>query len=498
MSRNLSDRSVFSARIDRPASRFLSREECAALAKRAASFANGGGTTRIQIASTWTGNIRYARNTIISSGDVRDHGVQVFRDINGAFGLMLSNRIDDVGLEATVRRAEHLLRLRAESGGTEFQEHMMLPPDRKLDSREEAQKFISEEDRRAALHALVQTEEPFDKPHVFYDSTYNLNAEQRSAVVEPLIAAAKSAGMVAAGYIEVSATGLAVIDTVGKSLYYPVTSAQFSVTVRNPKGTGSGWAGVDWNDWNRIDTKRISEIAIDKCIRSANPVAVEPGRYTAVLEPQAVADLCKFLMVYLDRVLAESGTGPFAATPGRSKIGQKIFDERISIGADPMDPELGIAPFSNSGNVYHPVMWVKNGVLRELAYYRPYGIKQLGKNTGLPNSGAFRMSGGTASIEEMISTTRRGVLVTRFSDVTELDSKSMLLHGYTRDGLWLIENGKISKAIKNFRFMDSPMFILNKIEALGVPTRVFHPKAGIIVPPMKVHDFHFSSLSEAI
>jgi predicted Zn-dependent protease len=424
--------------------------------------------------------------------------VQVFRDINGAFGLMLTNHIDDVGLEATVRRAEHLLRLRPESGGTEFQEHMVLPPEEALTNRGDVENFISEEDRRAAMRALVQTEESFGKPHVFYDTTYNLDAEQRAAAVEPLIADVKAAGMVAAGYIQVSATGLAVIDTVGKSLYYPVTNAQFSVSVRNPKGTGSGWAGVDWNDWTRIDTQRLSAIALDKCIRSADPVAVEPGRHVAILEPQAVADLCRFLMIYLDRVLAEGGTGPFAATPGRSKIGQKIFDERISISADPMDPDLGFPPFSNSGNVYHPVTWVDHGILRELAYYRPYGIKELGKNTGLPNSGAFRMSGGTASIDEMIADTKRGILVTRFSNVVELDSHSMLLNGYTRDGLWLVENGKIAKAIKNFRFTESPMFMLNNVEQLGVPTRVFHPEAGIIVPPMKVRDFHFSSLSEAI
>jgi predicted Zn-dependent protease len=484
--------------LKRPASRFLSQDECVALAKQAAELANGGGMTRIRVASTWTGNIRYAGNTIISSGDVRDHQVQVFRDINGAFGLMLSNHIDDVGLEATVRRAEHLLRLRPESGGTEFQEHMVLPPEGALTNRGDVENFISEEDRRAAMRALVQTEESFDKPHVFYETTYNLDAEQRAAAVEPLIADVKAAGMVAAGYIQVSATGLAVIDTVGKSLYYPVTNAQFSVSVRNPKGTGSGWAGVDWNDWTRIDTAKLSAIALDKCIRSTDPVAVEPGHHVAILEPQAAADLCQFLMVYLDRVLAESGTGPFAATPGRSKIGQKIFDERISISADPMDPDLGFPPFSGSGNVYHPVTWVDHGVLRELAYYRPYGIKELGKNTGLPNSGAFRMSGGTATIEEMIASTKRGVLVTRFSDVVELDSRSMLLSGYTRDGLWLVENGKIAKAIKNFRFADSPMFMLNKIEQLGVPTRVFHPKAGIIIPPMKVNDFNFSSLSEAI
>jgi predicted Zn-dependent protease len=268
--------------------------------------------------------------------------------------------------------------------------------------------------------------------------------------------------------------------------------------VRNPQGTGSGWAGVDWNDWSRIDTQRLSDIALDKCVRSANPVAVEPGRYTAILEPQAVCDLMHFVMHNIDRVLAESGTGPFAAGHGQSKIGQKVMDSRITISADPMDPDLGCPPFSSSGHVYHPVTWVKDGILKELAYYRPYGIRNLGKNSGLPNSGAFRISGGTTTVDEMIATTKRGVLVTRFSDLHLIDINSLLLEGYTRDGLWLIENGKISKAVKNFRFAESPMFVLNNVEQLGAPQRVFHPGAPAIVPPIKARDFNFISLSEAI
>jgi predicted Zn-dependent protease len=340
--------------------------------------------------------------------------------------------------------------------------------------------------------------EPYEKPHIFFDTTYDLDAEHRADAVVPLMASVKKAGMVAAGYIQVSAHGRAVMDTWGHALYYPYTLAQYSVTVRDPKGIGSGWAGVDWSDWTKIDAQKLSDIALDKCLRSRNPVAVEPGRYTTILEPQAVANLCDSIMQSLDRQLAESGNGPFAAGHGNSRIGEKVFDERITISADPMDSDLGFPPFSNAGNVYHPVTWVQNGVLKELAYFRPYGIRTLGKNTGLPNSGAYRMSGGTTSIDEMIATTKRGVLVTRFWGVHVLDPQSLLSTGYTRDGLWLIENGKISKPIKNFRFTESPMFVLNNVEQLGVPQRVFHPQAPVVVPPIKARDFSFTALSEAI
>jgi predicted Zn-dependent protease len=469
-----------------------------ALAKQAATLSVGGGETQLSIESTWSGNIRYAHNEVTTSGDVRDNYVQVLRNIRGAFGLMICNQIDDVGLQAAVRRAEHLLSIREETGGTQFSEHFLPAPEEPLKTMQDVQRFISEEDRRAALQSLIQTEEPYSKPHIFFDTTYNLDATHRAGAILPLIESVKKAGMVAAGYVQVSAHGRAVIDTWGRSLYYPYTKAQYSVTVRNPKGTGSGWAGVDWSDWNRIDAAALSNIALEKCLQSQNPVAVEPGRYTVILEPQAVCDLCQFIVKNLDRTLAEAGSGPFAASRGNSKIGLQVIDERISISADPMDPDLGFPPFSGSGNVYHAVTWIDRGVLKELSYFRPYGIKKLGENAGLPNSTAFRMSGGTATIDDMIASTKRGLRVTRFSNVGVIDPNSLLCTGYTRDGLWLIENGKITKPVKNFRFTESPLFVLNNVEALGVPQRVFHPSAPVIVPPIKASDFSFTALSEAI
>jgi predicted Zn-dependent protease len=214
------------------------------------------------------------------------------------------------------------------------------------------------------------------------------------------------------------------------------------------------------------------------------------------------------------------GLGPFnkSLMPpllGTAHLGDKVVDERISISADPMDPELGFPPFSLDSEgfvdlfkvpVYHPVKWIDHGVLTHLAYDRNDAIVRMGKNLGLPNSGAFRMSGGDTSIEEMISTTKRGIYVTRFDQLQLLDFTSQLHRGYTRDGLWLIENGKISKAIKNFAFTESILFILNNVDQLGVPQRVFHPNVPDpylipqprIVPPLKVRDFSFTALTDAV
>jgi predicted Zn-dependent protease len=199
-----------------------------------------------------------------------------------------------------------------------------------------------------------------------------------------------------------------------------------------------------------------------------------------------------------------------------SKLGERIIDARLTITADPSDPVAGFPSFDigfPDGNgdpfgdmwVYHPTTLVEHGVLVNLGYPRNYGIQSLGVSTGLPIGGAIRMTGGTTSIDEMIATTKRGVIVTRFDEIQQLDFRSLLLRGYTRDGIWLIENGKISKPIKNFAFTESILFALNNVEQLGVPQRVFHPSAGslaqptpVVVPPLKIGDFSFTSLSDAV
>jgi predicted Zn-dependent protease len=447
-------------------SKFLSPEACAALLKRVSRMIAGGGETTLALESTWTGNLRWARNQITTSGDVRNNDVSLTRIIRGAGTTLHFDMLDDARLEAAVRRAEHLLRLSDERPESDLQDEYFEP-------------------------ALT--------PHIFFDSTYNLEADKRTAVMKSVVQPTIDAGMLAAGYIEVSAHGRTIQSSHQQARYYPYTLAQYSVTVRDPKGTGSGWAGVDWNDWTRIDAAKISAVALDKCLRSRNPVAVEPGRYTTILEPQAVCDLFGLVMGYTARQRAEQGFPPFNGTQlGTTKIGQQVFDTRITVTADPMDPDLGFPPFTIGGEVYHPVTWVDHGVLKNLDYNRNYGVITLGINTGLPNSGAFRMSGGLTTIDEMISTTKRGILVTRFSNLQLVDASSLLYSGYTRDGLWLIENGKISKSVKNFKFTESPMFVFNSVEQLGPPVRVFHPGAPAVVPPVKVRDFSFTALADAV
>lgn len=466
--------------------RLLSLEACQDIAQRIARMSSGGGYTVTTIYTTWTGNVRWARNRITTSGEVRNDYVKVLRNLNGAINSwVLINDTSDHALMAVVRRAERLARLYPERPQSELIQRL--------------------------------ANEPAPNPKLFFDATYQLDATKRSEAAVPLARQAAQAGLLSAGYIEVTAQAIALIDSFGKQRYFPYTTARFSVTVRDPKGIGSGWAGVDWNDWSQIDTVKLSQIALDKCIASRNPVRIEPGRYTAILEPQAVCGLTAPMMEESFNFSRWNNTSPFY-----NKVGKQVLDHRISISEDPMDPELGFPPFNPLMGTdvpfgawfwyqaYHPVTWIKDGVFQQYEWSRGETVKGEYKDAHLVQQGTYRISvtGPTTSVEEMIATTKRGVLVTRFHNPVMVLQQSLLMQGYTRDGVWLIEDGKISKAVKNLQFIDSPLFALNHIEQIGVPQRVFHPRnEGIgliglpgpaIVPALKVQDFNFTALSDSV
>jgi predicted Zn-dependent protease len=444
--------------------RFLSREECDALARRIATFADGG-ETQVRIDSWWSGELRWGRNRVMLAADRRESRVGITRALHGARASVQTNQIDDASLAAAVRAAERALRY-VPTAATD----LVVPPPR----------FV------------------YATPTIWSDRTFDLDAAERGRIARAMIEPAEAAGMLAAGYLEVKATGWANILPWGASLYAPETRAQCSMTVRDPAGTGSGWAGQSSYDWAAIDPEAIATRALEKCLASRNPVAIEPGRYTVILEPQATGDLVRYVVGALDRAKAEQSDTPFTAGPDQSRLGLRIVDPRVSIGHDPMDPQLGVVPFDPSGEPYRPVAWIDHGVLTALAYDRAYALHRLGDNLGVPNSGSFRMSGGEATVDEMIRTTRRGLLVTRFSNIHVIDPKSLLLSGVTRDGLWLIENGKISRAVKNLRFTESPLFVLNSLVEMGPPVPIFSPGTPIVVPPIKANDFSFTSTIDAI
>jgi len=477
--------------------RILSREECESILERAHGFARGGGETRVVVTSWWQGELRWGRNRVSLSSDRRDISLNVERRVVDGRSIgalrITTNQLDDVSIEAAVRAAERKSLLGIDPGWG-LGDYPALP------------EFP-----------------PFHSAPVWSDATFNLTPEARAEVARSIIAAVEAEGLLSAGYLEVRGASAMSRGTELPELrqgelafwdlpYSVWTHAQLSITVRDSTGTGSGWAALASYDWNRIDSEALTERAIQKCVASRNPVALEPGRYTVILEPQAVADLIEPLIRSLGaREEAERpGQSPWYLGPDehlglhRSKLGTKVVDSRISISHDPSDPLLGIvaSPVETPG----PVTWIDRGVLTNLGYRFETDVKWLEGWHTLRGPLAYRMSGGDTTIEEMIASTRRGLLVTRFSNVRRLDERSLLCTGLTRDGLWLIENGQITKAVKNFRFTESPLFVLNSVDQLGEPVPVFRPvlhpflggPAPAIVPALKARDFSFTSLVDAV
>lgn len=158
---------------------------------------------------------------------------------------------------------------------------------------------------------------------------------------------------------------------------------------------------------------------------------------------------------------------------------------------------MPFVPFYYDGSPNLPVKWIDGGVLKELAYDRWYAVQRLNKPDPLNNMFAYRVSGGDATVEEMIARTDRGLLVTRLDNVRVIDLNTLLCTGNTADGLWLIERGKITKSVKNFRFRESPIFAFNNLAELGAPARVLESQP-VLVPPAKVLDFSMTSLADAV
>ena len=229
---------------------------------------------------------------------------------------------------------------------------------------------------------------------------------------------------------------------------------------------------------------------------SRNPQAIEPGLYTAVLEPPAVTDLVPLLGGALNARTADEGRSPFSKPGGGTRIGEKVVDERVTLYSDPVGSRRSsVSRSTPKGCRSSRTVWIEKGVLRNLSYSRFWAQKQGKQPTGPPFAGGLALAGGTKSTEELIAGCERGILVTHFFYIRSLDPRTVLQTGLTRDGTFLIEKGKITRALKNFRWNESPLLMLNRLEDIGRPEPT---TAGRMMPALRVRDFNFSSLSDAV
>jgi predicted Zn-dependent protease len=189
---------------------------------------------------------------------------------------------------------------------------------------------------------------------------------------------------------------------------------------------------------------------------------------------------------------ADEGRSFMSKEGGGTKLGEKIVDERINIWSDPQHPDVPTATWNGSGQPLKKMKWIENGVVKNLAYGR-YWAKEKGvEAVPFPSNGI--MEGGDASLEDLVKSTKKGILVTRLWYIRGVDPQTLLYTGLTRDGTFYIENGKIKYPVKNFRFNESPIIMLNNLETLGKQVRI----DGNLIPYMKIRDFTFTSLSDAV
>ena len=435
----------------------LSKDEAKAILQKvlALSKADGCGAT---LNGNINGNVRYARNTVSTSGSYQDTTLAVQSNFGKRSGIATINEFDDAALERVVRRAEELAKLAPEN--PEF-----MP--------------------------LLGPQEYAESP-AWVEATAAIDPVYRAKVAGDSIGPCRDKKLVAAGYLEDSATFVAVASSRGLFAYHRGTNLNFSLTVRTEDGTGSGYVERDYHDVGKFDSAKVSQVALDKAVASREAKAIEPGKYTVILEPSASVGLLNFMIGSFDARQADEGRSFLAKKGGGSKLGEKIVDERVTIYSDPVNPEIPNTPFDGEGLPCPRTMWIEKGVVKNMITSR-YWAEQKGRQpVPGPVNGVFE--GGSASLEELIQSTQRGILVTRTWYIRMVDPQSLLLTGLTRDGTFFIENGKIAFPIKNMRFNESPVIMLNNIEALGRPERM----QGNLIPPMKLRDFTFSSLSDAV
>ena len=285
----------------------------------------------------------------------------------------------------------------------------------------------------------------------------------------------------------------------GLVAHYEQTRAEFSVTILEPNS--SGWAKSNSPDIRKVDPAELAERAAGTAAGSRAPREIPAGRYTTILSPSAVLDLVGFLFYDFAGTAVLDKRSCFTG-----RLGKKVFGDNITIWDDAYHPLQSGAPYDGEGVPRQTVLLVDRGIPKNLVYARATAKKMKAKPTGhgfsLPNEyGEAPMNlvfgGGDKSTDEMIRTTERGILVTRLWYIREVDPYEKILTGMTRDGTFLIENGRVSGGVRNFRFNQSVIEMLSNVEMLGPAVRAAGEESfEMVVPPMKVRNFHFSEVTK--
>src|SRR5262245_22067983 len=427
----------------------LSSDEARQLSRRILGFARAD-HTRVSIFSGTSGFTRTAINRVTTAGETENVLVRIMSVFGKRVASVETNRLDDASLHGAGRDAEAAAKIAPENP-----------------------EYLPE-----------LGEQKYPPVDGYYASTGDLTTEARARAASLGIKAAENAKFVASGFIDVTAGSQAVATSNQLFAYYSGTGVASTLTIRTNDGLSSGWAGDERADWNTLESDRIAGDALRKCRDWRGKTALDPGEYEVILEPTAAGMLMLRMLNVFDARQADEGRSFFSKPGGGNRIGEKLFDDRVTIISNPAEKNAETSPFNNAGLPVQREVWVENGVLKSLSYSRFWATK-LGVR---PKSGPsnFLMSGGGASVDDMIKSVKRGVLITRFWYIRGLNPRTISFTGLTRDGTFLIEYGKIARPVTNFRFNQSLAELLANVEALGIPTSVAADESGEVGAPIVV------------
>ena len=444
-----------------------SRERTKALTDRVLSLSKAE-QTFVTVDGSERASVRFARNSVTTAGATSGVTLSITSRFGKHSGTVTTARFDDASLERALRSAEEIARVSPENPET-------MP-------------FLGPQTYTPAV--------------AYFDDVAGATPEWRASSVETAIALSRKRNVVSAGFVETQAAMQAVASSKGLFAFDRFTAADYNLTARTPDGSGSGWASKSYNQLRLLQPDALAETAISKAAMASNPVGIEPGTYTVVLEPAAMADMVAFMLFAATARQADEGRSFFAKKGGGNRIGEQIVGDGVRIYSDPAHPLAPTVSFDTEGLPAEKRVWVDKGVLQNLFYSRFWAQKMGKAPTATPSN--VIMDGGTSTMADLIAGTERGLLVTRFWYIRPLDPQTILLTGLTRDGLFLIEKGKVTRPVKNMRWNESPIVALSNVDAMTPPERVVSGEGvggsglALVCPAARIREFRFSSASDAV
>jgi len=358
---------------------------------------------------------------------------------------------------------------------------------RKVVADAEALAAISPEDRE--YMPLLGPQE-YLEVDAYDEETAAAGPKQLAQRVRAAVEYARDKKTQGAGFLDQRVETSALANSNELFVYHPSTSVEFSMTARTSDETGSGYARMQSQAFRSLDLREAAAIAVKKATASRNAAERKPDEYPAILEPLAVSDLLGTFD--FDARRAEEGRSVFSAADGKTRVGEQVFDKRLGMRADPANPLVPSTPYDDGGYPIQAATFVEKGVLKTLSSSRFWAKKQ--EREPGPFASNLILEGGEKSLNEIIQSTKRGVLVSRFWYIRTVDSQQALVTGLTRDGTFWVEDGEIVGPVKNFRFNDSMVRVLGDLDELGQSVRV----GRRMVPAVRANGFRFTSLSDAV